>query len=327
VSDSAELIRLEDQAHQVLDTAGVPSIIVAAGTAAQIAWDDFFSASLRNPHTRAAYAHAIKRFLMWVDQAKLPIERITPGMIGRYFADHPGSICTRKLHLAAIRAFFDLLVTRHIVMLNPAASVRGERYQAIEGKTPEISIEQARHLLASLEGRSLARRRDRAIVGILIYTAARAGAVGRLRVGDFVDAGTQWVLRFAEKGGKSREIPVRHDLQHFITDYLVASEIDRTNRNQPLFPTIIGRADRLSGKAMSNLDICRMVKRRLASAGLPTMYSPHSFRVTTCTDLLTQGIPLEDVQYLAGHADARTTRLYDRRQKKVTRNVVERISV
>ena len=33
------------------------------------------------------------------------------------------------------------------------------------------------------------------------------------------------------------------------------------------------------------------------------------------------------VQYLAGHADPRTTRLYDRRQKKVTRNIVERISI
>jgi len=31
------------------------------------------------------------------------------------------------------------------------------------------------------------------------------------------------------------------------------------------------------------------------------------------------------VQRLAGHADPRTTRLYDRRQKKITRNIVERI--
>jgi integrase/recombinase XerD len=36
---------------------------------------------------------------------------------------------------------------------------------------------------------------------------------------------------------------------------------------------------------------------------------------------------LEDVQYLAGHAEAKTTGLYDRRQKRVTRNIVERISV
>jgi integrase/recombinase XerD len=49
--------------------------------------------------------------------------------------------------------------------------------------------------------------------------------------------------------------------------------------------------------------------------------------VTTITNLLEQGVPLEEVQQLAGHADPRTTRLYDRRQKKITRNIVERISI
>jgi hypothetical protein len=43
--------------------------------------------------------------------------------------------------------------------------------------------------------------------------------------------------------------------------------------------------------------------------------------------LLTFSIPLKDVQYLAGHSSPRTPRLYDRRQKKVMRNIVERISV
>ena len=74
-------------------------------------------------------------------------------------------------------------------------------------------------------------------------------------------------------------------------------------------------------------DMGRMIKRRMRDAGLPSRLSPHSFRVTTVTDLLEQGVPLEDVQYLAGHADPRTTRLYDRRKKRVTRNIVERISI
>ena len=43
--------------------------------------------------------------------------------------------------------------------------------------------------------------------------------------------------------------------------------------------------------------------------------------------LLEQGVPLEDVQQLVGHADPRTTRLYDRRQRRITRNIVERISI
>jgi integrase len=53
---------------------------------------------------------------------------------------------------------------------------------------------------------------------------------------------------------------------------------------------------------------------------------PHN-RVATVTDVLEQNVPLEDVQHLAGHADPRTTRLYDRRRRKVTRNIVEQISI
>jgi integrase/recombinase XerD len=87
------------------------------------------------------------------------------------------------------------------------------------------------------------------------------------------------------------------------------------------------RSDVLSRNALTTKAICELVKRRLKDAGLPKRLSPHSFRVTAITDLLTQGVPLEDVQYLAGHAEPRTTGLYDRRQKKVTRNIVERISI
>ena len=78
---------------------------------------------------------------------------------------------------------------------------------------------------------------------------------------------------------------------------------------------------------MTSKRICELVKRRLKDAGLPSRLSPHSFRVTAITELLDAGGAAEDVQYLAGHAEPRTTGLYDRRQKKVTRNIVERISI
>ena len=66
---------------------------------------------------------------------------------------------------------------------------------------------------------------------------------------------------------------------------------------------------------------------QLADPGLPDLFSPHSFRVTVVFDLLNQNVSLEDVQYLAGHASPTTTRVYDRRRRKVTRNIVERISI
>ena len=52
----------------------------------------------------------------------------------------------------------------------------------------------------------------------------------------------------------------------------------------------------------------------LEDAGLPHLFSPHSFRVAVVTDLLNQNVPLKDVQYLAGHSNPRTTQIYDRRR-------------
>ena len=146
------------------------------------------------------------------------------------------------------------------------------------------------------------------MLAVLIYTAARVGAVAKLTTKSLKHDGTQYALRFAEKGGKSREIPVRHDLEQFLLDYIRAAGI----AEGPLFRTANRKTKTLTRNAMTGIDVCRMMKRRLKAAGLPTHFSPHSFRVTTVTDLLEQNVPLEDVQYLAGHSDPRTTRIYDR---------------
>ena len=307
--------------------AGVPRLIGEAGPAANFAWDEFFRGRLPNRHTRAAYLHAVRRFLAWAEPQVNAIAEITPGMVGQYFDLHPGSVPTKKLHLSAIRSFFDVLVVRHLCVLNPAATVRGEKHRDVEGKTPEIKPHQARTLLASLNRAEPVGRRDAAIIATLIYTAARAGAVAGLRIKDFQWDGIQYALRFMEKGGKSRLIPVQHKLYAHLRAYLDCIDWKSQPADSPLFRSAAGRTGRLTDQPLSNVDICRMVKRRVRAAGLPDSFSPHSFRVATVTDLLTQGVPLEDVQYLAGHADARTTMLYDRRQKQVATETVEKISI
>ncbi len=305
----------------------LPALISDLGPTAAFAWEEFFSGQVRNRHTRLAYLRAVRRFLAWLEPHNIPLPRVTPGMVGKYFDLHTGSVPSKKLDLAALRAWFDALVNRHIVFLNPAASVRGERYRAVEGLTPEITSKQVKKLLDSIETGSLPGLRDKCIVSVLIFTAARAGAVAGLRRKHFIHDGTQYVLRFSEKGGKQREIPVRHDLERLLVTYLEAARLRDAPGDSPLFRTLAGKKESLTTSSVSAIDICRLVKRRLKAAGLSSRLSPHSFRVCTVTDLLSQGVPLEDVQFLAGHADPRTTRLYDRRQRKVTRNIVERISV
>jgi integrase/recombinase XerD len=158
-----------------------------------------------------------------------------------------GEYTTRpSWHLAALRHFFDGLVTRHAIILNPAISVRGDRYQVVEGKTPEITVQHARKLLTSIKTSNVVGLRDRAVIAILIYTAARAGAVAALRRGNFYHAGDQWMLHFEEKGGKSREIPVRHDLEQIVFEYIDAAGIRQATKDAPLFRTALRKTGQLN---------------------------------------------------------------------------------
>ena len=121
--------------------AGVPAIVRAAGAAAGFAWDEFFEGELANHHTRKAYSRAVRDFLAWADGQRLDLVRIAPGDVGSYLRALPWSVPTKKLRLAALRQFFDRLVNRHVCVINPAATVRAERYAVVEGKTPQIGVE------------------------------------------------------------------------------------------------------------------------------------------------------------------------------------------
>ena len=176
-----------------------------AGTAACFAADEFFAAKISNPHTRRAYARPVGRFLTWCEAHGIELRQVTPGLAGRFIEEIPGSDPTRNLALAALRHFFDALVTRHAVALNPFASVRGRKHDVVDGKTPELTIQQARALLRSLDLSNIVGLRDRAVLGVLTYTGARVGALARLRRGDLQNQEPQRVLRIAGKREASSE--------------------------------------------------------------------------------------------------------------------------
>jgi site-specific recombinase XerD len=175
-----------------------------------------------------------------------------------------------------LRNFFDALVNRHAVALNSFATVRGVKHSVTEGKTAELSIEQAKQLLRSIDVSEPMGLRDRAILGVLAYTGARVGAVAKLRLSDYRNTGEQRTLRFREKGGKDREIPVRHDLEGWINEYITAAGIGEDARSAPLFRAA-DKTKRLIKDDYGAHSIRQMMKRRLSDAGLPELFSPHKF--------------------------------------------------
>ena len=67
--------------------------------------------------------------------------------------------------------------------------------------------------------------------------------------------------RNSRLGGKSREIPVRHDLEQMISEYIDAAGLRDAGNDTPLFRTALRRTRRLTEIGMNVVDICRLMKR------------------------------------------------------------------
>jgi integrase len=112
-------------------------------------------------------------------------------------------------------------------------------------------------------------------------------------------------------------------LEELLNEYLRASGLG-AEPGSPLFPAALGKTGKISRRPLVRTDAADMLKRRLKQAGLPAHYSPHSFRATGITNFLENDGTLEAAQRIAGHADSRTTKLYDRRGQKVLLEDMER---
>jgi site-specific recombinase XerD len=310
----------------------LPAVIEDAGPKASRHFVEFFAVPISNPHTRTAYLHATRLFLDWCGRQGLRLEEVSPIHLALYRellsrGDLDGkrrSLPTMKQHFSALRMLFGWLVEKGVVPSNPAREVKTEKFHRGEGKTPALSVEEMHQLLASFRTDSVVGLRDRALIGVMAYTFARVDAAVDLRVKDYFQNGRRSFVRLREKGGKEKEIPAHHMLEQALDDYIGAAGLSGDPEG-PLFRTTVRRTKLLTDRPMRRTDAWAMVRRRCRDAGLVGAYSCHSFRATGITTFLENQGTLETAQYLAGHADSRTTKLYDRRTQRITREDVERI--
>ena len=147
---------------------GLPATIRRAGPQAAERTVEFFTAQIRNPHTRAAYGVAVTRFFTWCDARGIALTQISPIAVATYIDEMHGRYRapTIKQHLAAIRRLFDWLVIGQVIPTNPATSVRGPTHVVKTGKTPVLQPAEARQLLDAIDTATLRGLRDRALLAV-----------------------------------------------------------------------------------------------------------------------------------------------------------------
>jgi site-specific recombinase XerD len=278
-----------------------------------------FTAHIRNRNTRRAYYNAACRFADWCEGRGLSgLADVKPPHVAAYIEglgvakpEGPGlSKPSVKQHLAALRMLFDWLVVGHVLDSNPAHAVRGPKYSQKKGKTPVLDREEVRALIAAIDTGSLTGLRDRALIGVMVYTFARIGAVLQMDVGDYFSQGRRGWVRLHEKGGKEHEAPCIPKLEAYLDEYIAAAGI-AGDKDGPLFRTT-GRSTGTPHR-MTQQDAYRLIQRHAKHAGIRTRIGNHTMRATGITDYLKSDGSLSEARKMANHADTRTTQLYDRR--------------
>ena len=306
--------------------ATIPAIVIEAGEIATLSFVNFFTAEIDNENTRRAYFQAWREFGKWAESQGYQLAGLKPYHLAAYRETLKGRYNVRsvKQHLSALRRVFDQLVNDQAISTNPAASVRGPKFSATQGTTPILSDEETRQLFDSLDTSHLIGIRDRAILSVLVYSVARVSAVTALAVGDYYQQGRRWKLRLEEKGGKLHEVWCHHNLEEYLSTYIEAAEIGK-EKHSPLFRSAEGRTRRLTTNGIDRRDVYRMIRRRAAEASIEKIIGCHTFRATGITLYMENGGSIGEAQKLANHADARTTKLYDRSGGTVSLDEIERI--
>jgi site-specific recombinase XerC len=313
----------------VIQQSSIPALIAAAGERARTRFLEFFAASIRNPHTRRAYGRAAEEFLAWCASAGVPsIGAVQPVHVATWIEASTRELAAPsvKQRLAALRHLFDWLVNGQVVPVNPAHTVRGPRHVVTSGQTPVLDPSEARALLDSIDTGNVAGLRDRALIGLMVYSFARIGAALGMTVEDVYTQNRRLWVRLREKGGKRHAMPCHHNLEGYLTAYLDGAGL-RGDPKGPLFRTIGRGTGKLTRTVLPQANAYAMIGRRAAAAGIATKLGNHSFRATGITAYLKNGGTLEKAAAMANHASTRTTQLYDRRHDEVSLDEVERIVI
>jgi site-specific recombinase XerD len=286
---------------------------------------EFFAVRTPNPHTRSAYWMALQSFLSSLElQGVSSVLNTLPIHVAFWVRSQEHyAPTTIKQRLAGLNMYFSWLVKSGLMLINPAGSIKGPRYSQGKGKTAVISSDEARLLIQAMDVTSVIGLRDRALIGVMLYSFARIGAALRLTYNDVFVQNRRFWLRLQEKGGKLHDLPCHHELEQWLDEYVKVSAAG--DPEWKLFRAFDRRTQALSEKPLAHANAYEMVRRRAAKAGIKTKVCNHTFRATGITSYLSNGGTLEIAARLANHSSTRTTQLYDRRSDAITLTEVERI--
>lgn len=287
--------------------------IVVSGTTAAVDvlrdLEDFTEGWLANrrlsENTRDAYRRDVRGWLQWCYTNNIDPLAATFIHVNRYAREREESVSRSSVErtLSGISSWYAFLVNVNGVAANPVAGADRSGRNHDDSPTRCLSPEEVDKMLAAARP-----GRDQLIIEFLHTFGCRVSELCDLNVEDVAAYREVPVVTFRVKGGKRLRRACPAELHQRLIDYL-----DGRTRG-PLFLGDDGR--------MTRHLVAHLCKRLAAEAGIadPGSVTPHSLRHAFAVDAHDEGVPLEDVQDAMGHADPRTTRLYQKHAENLDKD-------
>ena len=203
--------------------------------------------------------------------------------------------------VSSIRTFFKFLEKHGVIAENPATSVLTPKQ---EKPIPAyLTVDEVFRLLDSIDTKTLAGKRNRAILETMYSAGIRVSELVGLNVPDVDFSGK--TVRVLGKGNKERIVPVGQPALAAIQAYREALHIQKkiTENKGPLF--LNKNLGRLTARS-----VARILDKAALEAGLSVPVAPHDLRHSFATHMLDAGLDLRLVQELLGHKQLSTTQKY-----------------
>ena len=196
-------------------------------------------------------------------------------------------------------------------------TVRGSRLPSGRDlKNGELSA-----IIGACDDGTISGVRDAAVLALLFGAGLRRDTVAGLGL-ENLDL-QEMTVRFVGKGNKEHKVPLPHGTVAALTDWLDL----RGHAPGRVFHPILKSGKICHERGVSSQAIYNTVKARAKRAMLTVSCSPHDFRRTFITTVLEKTGDLAVAQDLAGHADPKTTKRYDRRGERAMRTAVDMLHV
>lgn len=247
----------------------------------------------RQTETLKQYSREIYNMLDFLGKR---LEDIT-GMDLRYYygvmRERRGiKMSTMQTRLHYLSSFWDFLITEELVHSNPVKKVGLLKLEkTIKKPYTAEEMEALRVNCMTL--------RDRALVEFLYSTGVRVSELVALNVGD-IEMGKQELIVYG-KGSKERKTYLTDGAKFYLRRYL---QERGAKSDEPLFVTLDSPHNRLTVAGV------QYMLRQLGKRADVKNVHPHRFRRTIATDLLSRGMPIEQVKEFLGHEKLDTTMIY-----------------